>query len=69
MSTNLYGERTIQMCADQATLRMLQQKRLHEILRRFVNVEDHALSDHEFVVIVHKRYRAAREQPILDPNE
>jgi hypothetical protein len=43
--------------------------RVEEILRRHIRVEDAKLSDHELITAVTARYMAAREVPILDPNE
>jgi hypothetical protein len=43
--------------------------RVEEILRRHIRVEDAKLSDHELITAVTARYIAAREVPILDPNE
>ncbi len=48
---------------------LAQRIRLGSCLYRFVNVEDKALSDHDFILAVIARYQREREQPLIDPNE
>ncbi len=52
-----------------AQKRRRQAERLNDILRRHVRAWDAELSDHDFVLAVHKRYLASREDYIIDPNE
>lgn len=45
------------------------QLRFLEIMRRHVHADDVHLTDDEMVRAVMRRYEAAREQPLVDPNE
>jgi hypothetical protein len=46
-----------------------QRERFLEIMRRHIRPLDAALTDDEFVRAVFRRYDAAREAPLIDPNE
>jgi hypothetical protein len=46
-----------------------QRVRMNELLRRHVRAEDKALSDAEFALAMFNRWRQAREDYIIDPNE
>ena len=44
-------------------------ERLTDILRRHLRSSDNVRSDHEFILAVHRRYLASRQECLIDPNE
>ena len=46
-----------------------QRERLNAILRRHVRDSDAALTDHQFVKEIARRYLKARKDVLIDPNE
>ena len=46
-----------------------QRVRMNDLLRRHVRAEDKTLSDAEFALAMFNRWRQAREDYLIDPNE